>query len=466
MIVAPHRHRPGHEHEDLTGFLEFCRAEAVRRGRTVFASVTVPVSHIDPLAVLLKMRRAGEPWFFRERPADDTSLAALDSVYTRVFRGAERFAEAAEAARAVFADTVAAGDPKRPFGGPHAIVAAEFADEAPLTLFIPRRMVARIDGSHTAVANAAVGPETDCSAEAARILAAHARFADFDYGSEEIPAPRTDASPDLDPTEGEAEYAARVARHLEDIARNTMTKIVPARIRDRHAEHPFDTARALERLRAAHPGSHTFSFGLGDGDEWLGATPETLLRITDGTLVTEALAGTAPRADQAAEDARLEAALLADEKIRREQRAVTDELIERLRGLDLTPVYPDSPRIMRLPHARHLHTPIRAALPPDIDALIVAGALHPTPAVAGTPRDLAMLRLKETEPFDREHFAGTAGWIDARGDAHLQVNLRCAKVSGAHARLYAGAGIVHGSKPDDEARETTLKLRTVDEVLR
>lgn len=467
MIVAPHRHRPGHEHEDLTGFLEFCRAESVRRARPVLASVTLPVRHIDPLAVLLKMRRPDEPWFFRECPAEDTAVAALDAAARSTFAGRDRFVRAGAWAESLFADTIAAGEPARVFGGPHAFVLASFADEAPLTVFIPRRMVARHAGEHTAVANALVGPETDPAAEAARILAAHARFASFDYGEAGAPddndtAPET-ASPAF--REGEQAYAALVAALLPRIAAGEFHKVVPARAADWERAEPFDTAGALERLRARNPGSHTFSFGLGDGAEWLGATPETLLRVSAGTLLAESLAGTAPRARQAADDARIEAGLISDDKVLREQRAVTETLVARLRELGLAPVFPETPRVVRLAHARHLRTPVSATLPAGLGALTVAGALHPTPAVAGAPRDAALAALASCENLDREHFAGASGWIDARGDAHLQVNLRCARIRKNHARLYAGAGVVTGSVPEAEAAETTLKLRTVAESL-
>ncbi len=468
MIVAPHRHRPGHEHADLTDFLALCRAEALRRGRPVLASVSLPVRHIDPLAVLLRMRRADEPWFFRECPARDTALAALDAAAVATFRGEDRFKRAGAWVEALFADAVAAGEPARAFGGPHAFVAAAFADAAPLTVFVPRRMVARRAGEHTATANALVTGETDPAAEAARILGAHARFAAFDYGATHDAGCPEAGEPPLATDAlscGEPAYAALVASLLERIAAGEFLKIVPARAATLRRAAPFDTAEALERLRERNPGSHTFSFGLGDGAEWLGATPETLLRVSGGTLHADSLAGTAPRARHAADDARLEAGLLADEKVLREQRAVTEALAQSLRELGLTPEYPESPRILRLEHARHLLTPVRAALPPELGALRVAGALHPTPAVAGSPRAAALAALASTEGFDREHYAGCSGWVDARGDALLMVNLRCAKVCGDQATLYAGAGVVAGSSPEAEAAETTLKMRTAAEAL-
>lgn len=463
MIVAPHRHRPGHELADLTDFLAFCRENARRHGRPVLASVTLGVRHIDPLAVLLKMRLGGDSAHYRECPAEDTAVAALGAATSAVFTGENRFHDAQTWIHERFADACAAGDTARAFGGPHAFLTAEFDDDAPLTVVIPARMVARRDGEHTAVANLLVRADTDPAGEAARMLAAHARFAAFDYGREPDDTGGAAAPPDF--TAGEPAYAERVRLILGHIGAGAYAKVVPARSESWRRAGGFDTAAALEHLRARHPAAHTFSFTDRDGAEWIGATPETLLRVAGDRMHTEALAGTGARARHAADDARLEAALIADDKVRREQRLVTEAIVERLDSLGLTPEFPRTPKILRLPHTRHLLTPLSAKLLPGIGALAVAGALHPTPAVAGSPRAAALAALRFTGETPRAHYAGVSGWIDARGDAHLVVNLRCARVLGDTATLFAGAGIVAGSDPVAEARETSLKLRTVAEAL-
>ena len=311
------------------------------------------------------------------------------------------------------------------------------------------------------------------AAEAARILGAHARFAAFDYGAtntggDNLPEAPQHPAPHF--REGEPAYAAVVAEALAGIASDAFAKIVPARAAAWESSSGFDTGATLERLRARHPGAHTFSFGAGDGDEWLGATPETLLRVSDKTLRTEALAGTAPRARHAGDDARLEAALLADEKARREQRAVTDTLVARLSELGLDPVFPETPRVLRLEHARHLLTPVSAAMPGGLGALTVAGALHPKrQAVAGTPRDAALAALPRLEKFDRGAFQrAPPGWLDARGGrapaCEPPVRAR-ARRDRAALRPRAPAwspGVRSGRR---RPPRTTLKLRTMAEAL-
>ncbi|HVL28067.1 MAG TPA: chorismate-binding protein, partial [Acidimicrobiales bacterium] len=91
-------------------------------------------------------------------------------------------------------------------------------------------------------------------------------------------------------------------------------------------------------------------------------------------------------------------------------------------------------------------------------ALALVAALHPTPAVGGSPRDAALAAIAELEGFDRGLYAGPVGWVDRRGDGDWAVALRCARVDGRRAVLSAGAGIVAGSDPEQEWTETQAKL--------
>jgi isochorismate synthase len=107
----------------------------------------------------------------------------------------------------------------------------------------------------------------------------------------------------------------------------------------------------------------------------------------------------------------------------------------------------------------HLATTITGRLiDPEVSAADLALALHPTPAVAGTPRPAALAAIRRLEPTPRDRYAGPCGWVDDRGDGEFVVALRGAQISGASARLHAGAGIVAGSRADAEWAETQAKL--------
>ena len=124
---------------------------------------------------------------------------------------------------------------------------------------------------------------------------------------------------------------------------------------------------------------------------------------------------------------------------------------------------PDEPEIRELRNVSHLGTSMTGTLARIGDrypsVLDLVGLLHPTPAVAGTPVDLALDYLAKLEELDRDRYAGPLGWVDARGDGEWYVGIRSAIVSGDSARLFAGVGIVADSDPLAELAETQLKLQ-------
>jgi menaquinone-specific isochorismate synthase len=94
-------------------------------------------------------------------------------------------------------------------------------------------------------------------------------------------------------------------------------------------------------------------------------------------------------------------------------------------------------------------------------ALQLVARVHPTPAVGGTPTNEAVAYIDQVEGFDRGRYAGPVGWMDARGDGSWAIGLRSAHVDGDHATMYAGVGIVAGSRPGPELQETQLKLQAL-----
>jgi isochorismate synthase len=109
-----------------------------------------------------------------------------------------------------------------------------------------------------------------------------------------------------------------------------------------------------------------------------------------------------------------------------------------------------------------LASPIRGTLRNDTTALDLAIALHPTPALCGTPTDVALKVIRETEE-PRRFYGGAVGWCDDAGDGDWVVAIRCAEISadGLSAWASAGGGIVAESDPQDELDETSTKLRTL-----
>jgi menaquinone-specific isochorismate synthase len=261
------------------------------------------------------------------------------------------------------------------------------------------------------------------------------------------------------------DYRASVAAGLERIAAGEFQKIVLARAQDIVAGEPLHPLRMLNGLRQRFPDCYAFSSADGSGRSFIGASPERLVRVSQGVLQTEALAGSARRGAGASEDAALASTLLHSEKDLREQRHVLDSIKRRLDDLGLSARHSEIPSVLRLANVQHLRTPIEADLREGVRLLDVVAALHPTPAVGGSPREAAVARIRELEGFPRGLYAGALGWMNARGGGEFFVGIRSALVEGPTARAYAGAGIVAGSSPDREYAETELKFAALLDAL-
>lgn len=454
----------------LRAFLEQCQATAARDGHAKLVSISLAVDALDPLAVLESIFEPGEPHFYSERPTIETAIAGAEVAVRHEARGAGRFASARAWIEKSLAHTIAVGDVTAPFGGPHFFAAFTFCDEVEAgepfpaaTLFVPRWQVALAGQTTTAVANLLVTPEADLEALAQRVWRAHRRFQGFAF-DEAAGAVAAEASPGFRIRES-GQYREAVARALERIGAGEFRKIVLARAQDLEADGPLHPLRVLNGLRQRFPDCYAFSFSRGGGPSFIGASPERLVRVSKGWLETEALAGSIRRGAGASEDAALATALLRSAKDGDEHRQVVDDIIGRLAPLGVVPEAPAAPQVRRLANVQHLHTAIRARMPENLHMLDVLAAMHPTPAVGGSPRETAIPAIREIEGFPRGLYAGALGWLNSRGGGEFFVGIRSALVAGARARVYAGAGIVEGSDAEKEFAETELKFKAMLEAI-
>jgi isochorismate synthase len=262
-----------------------------------------------------------------------------------------------------------------------------------------------------------------------------------------------------------SDYAAAVGEAVRRIRRGEIDKVVLARTLELLSDHPVELPHLLAGLTARNPLGYNFSVALGGGRTLLGASPELLVRREHGVLLANPLAGSIPRAPHdPAEDQRRAAALLKSRKDLEEHRVVVDAVAQALRPLCPQLQVPAKPSLMHTPTMWHLSTVVTG--PTEADALTLALALHPTPAVCGFPRSRAHELIRQLEPFERGFYAGAFGWTDASGDGEWVVSIRCAELSGQRRlRLFAGAGIVGESDPSLELAETAAKLRTMLDAL-
>jgi len=261
-------------------------------------------------------------------------------------------------------------------------------------------------------------------------------------------------------------YAEAVERATGRIRAGELRKVVLARSMVVDAGRELDPRRLVRRLRAVDPGCFTFAAPT-DRGILVGATPEMLISRRGLEVRSNPLAGSAPRYGDAGEDRASGERLLGSVKDREEHALVVEAVGAALRPLCEELLGDDQPGLLATANVWHLSTRFRGRLrEPAPSVLELVAALHPTPAVCGTPREAALKAIGELEPFDRGSYAGPVGWVDADGDGDWALALRCAEISGTQARLFAGAGIVTGSDPEMELDETERKFRALLDSLR
>jgi isochorismate synthase len=320
-------------------------------------------------------------------------------------------------------------------------------------LVIPWRAVRREPGGLTWRLDLHVpGRDGDDPPPSEPVVAGHAREPFADIQLREVPA--ADA------------YEDAVGRAVDRIHRGELRKVVLARTIEVTAERAFDPRLLVHRLRAVDPDSYAFAVPTDDG-VLVGASPELLVSRRGPEVRSNPLAGSGPRSGDAAEDRANAEALVASAKDREEHAIVVDAVAETLGPLCTELAWDPKPVLRETPNVWHLSTRFRGLLrEPAPTSVDLVAALHPTPAVAGDPRDAALATIAELEPFDRGRYAGAVGWVDAEGDGEWAIALRCAELRGDRAVLYAGAGIVAGSEPARELEETDRKFRAFLDALR
>jgi isochorismate synthase len=458
------------DRERLAARAELAVRRARRSGTATLATVSValPVD-VDPSAVACASRRAGEAWFVFEQPdRGRAALAGLGAAATLQAAGADRFATISDHWRALSAAAVCDSLDESDGAGPLAVGGFAFAPHGggsphlakfePASLVVPEVALTRSerDGAPTVrLALAALACPDDMPEDLVTRL--QTRLGELQTRALPLldpePVGRFQVASPMPPEH----YEAAVARAVELIGSGEIEKIVLAREVQVHAPRPYDPAAVFGVLREEFPSCFVFCVGRGDAT-LVAASPELLVRREGQRVSTLALAGSTRRSADPAVDDHLGERLLRSQS-HREEHAIVARRIERtLRPHAIWVAAAPEPTLVRIANIQHLATPIRAQLAAPIEALELAGMMHPTPAVGGEPLRRAAPLIPALEGLDRGWYAGPVGWTDATGDGEFCVALRCALLAGAVARCYAGNGIVSASDPAAELAETEVKL--------
>lgn len=236
-----------------------------------------------------------------------------------------------------------------------------------------------------------------------------------------------------------------------------LEKIVLAR------QTQFTTTSAWPLLQALEKKAEKatcFAFQFSKDSTFLGATPETLFHREKNVVFSEAVAGTRPRGTDEDELAR---ELKSSAKDHREFNFVKKFIEQALLPLSSQLNWQED-QILRTTSVQHLMSRATATLASDCTDQKLLAALHPTPAVCGTPTQEALKLLKSLEPFQRGWYSGAIGWLGTQG-ADIAVGIRSALVTGSCLKVFAGAGIVQGSNPLKEWEELEAKTAAFYRIL-
>ncbi|HMP71898.1 MAG TPA: isochorismate synthase [Kiritimatiellia bacterium] len=252
-------------------------------------------------------------------------------------------------------------------------------------------------------------------------------------------------------------WRRRVARALEAIRAGRIRKLVLARRSSFWFARKLSPLGLLAHMIDRNRRCYHFGFLYGNHLAFLGLTPERLFLRDGDRVFSESVAGTVPRGADTQEDDEFAGQLLHSEKLRVEQQIVTDRVRASLEsvGVEVTRIH--GPDILRLDRLQHLITSFEGTLSTSASSADLLRALHPTPAVGGHPREAALELLRAIEPFDRGWYTGPLGWI-SRDSAEFAVAIRSGLIAGRRLLVYAGAGLVEGSRPEEEWEEIERKM--------
>ena len=251
-----------------------------------------------------------------------------------------------------------------------------------------------------------------------------------------------------------ADYIEKIQQLKIDIHTGSLKKAVFTRVFKTDLNN-WSGTDLFKALIDRYPTAFVYLINLPGGISWIGASPETLLKVKGRDLETMALAGTREKTSQSVEWGEKESV---------EQHFVEQHIEDVLlsKGLTFTKAGPHTYRTgSNIEHIRTLYSSTDS----NSNTWDILDKLHPTPAVCGLPVELSKKWLEENEGYNRSFYSGYLGPVNMNGSSNLFVNLRCAQIFNEMAYIFVGGGITESSDPQHEWKETELKSQTLLNII-
>lgn len=443
--------------------------EAIERAKALSEPVLVSevqkINHIDPLSFYAagKSRFFGERFFWKD-PSGETYIIGLGICkQIQLDQSNGRF-ESVEKEWKRFIDNSIVFNPYEKnatgpvmFGGfsfdplkPKTKLWSKYSD----SLFhVPTYMYSEVNGQAYLTTNVVCTQHDDQSlfekigAERGAILSS---IEGFIPESENVLLKEADINP--------KKWMDNVETIVEELKAGSLKKVVLARESRLVFKKPIEIERVLANLMKLQKESFIFAFE-SNGDCFIGASPERLIKKYGENVFTTCLAGSIPRGKTKEDDHILGDALLSDQKNLTEHQFVVDMIKEAMEESCTEVELPEKPQLMKMRDIQHLYTPVIGKTRDDASLLALVDRLHPTPALGGLPKKEAVERIREVEELDRGFYAAPLGWMDFRGNGEYAVAIRSGLIQDNEASIFAGCGVVQDSNAESEYQETKIKFR-------
>lgn len=435
-------------------------------GRPVLVSEVAKIDKIDPLAffTLGKESYLGERFFWKD-PNDEIILVGLGiAKQIQTDQAAGRFFHVESEWAGFLKDSIIHNPYKEEkgigpvlFGGfsfdPYKEKTALWSQYPDSLFHLPKYLLSIINGKTFLTMNIVCSAQDDESvfekaiAERNELLASHGQKIVFNPA--ELQETK-EISPD--------NWKRTVDHIAAELAGGPLKKVVLARELRLIFNDVIEAGHVLGNLYNQQPESYIFAFE-SNGDCFIGASPERLVKKQGNEIFSTCLAGSISRGETAEEDQILGDKLLNDQKNLIEHQYVVDMIKDALEESCNEIILPDRPGLMKIRDIQHLYTPVIGKARSDTSLLLLVEKLHPTPALGGLPKQEAVEKIRQVEELDRGYYAGPLGWVDYMENGEFAVSIRSGLIQGNEASLFAGCGVVADSESESEYLETGLKFR-------
>ncbi len=438
--------------------------QAKQLDKPILFSNVCKINPIDPLLFFHNCREhyLGERFFWKD-PSDEMILIGIGiSKQIQSDQGADRFFHAEKEWKEFLSDSLIdnpfseVGIGPLMFGGfsfdpykPKTELWAKFAE----TLFhIPKFMISVIKGETYLTTNLVCTKHDDLSLLTKTAIERDRLLNDLVRDIEENQAKHVGTKV-IKPEQ----WKKAVEEVVKDLGNGPLKKVVLARELRLLFDNEISSESVLYQLFKEQRESFIFAFEV-NGDCFIGASPERLVKKQGRDVFSTCLAGSIPRGKTDEEDQFLGKQLLLDSKNLMEHRFVVEMIKEALEESCENVILPDKPQLMKIRDIQHLYTPVIGKCKEDASILLLVERLHPTPALGGLPKKEAVEKIRQVEELDRGFYSGPLGWIDYKENGEFAVGIRSGLIQGTEASLFAGCGIVASSDSESEFLETSLKF--------